>query len=801
MLGVMRVRTRLVLLVVVALAPVVATSVLMLLPSASHEILVLLSVLLGVLLALLFGRRIGAGLTSLASEHERADDAARALAEVAREIAGPLTMPEVAERIVAVVLRTLRAHRAALFELDAASGDLTCLAAAGRLDREQWVGRVLAADIGVVGRALAEGRPVWLPDVSAADPHLANPEWSRRLLGDGRHSTMAAPLIAKGQTIGVLGVAAEAGRQASTEDLDLLCALAHEAGMALQNARLYREQELRARRLSVLSRLNQLISSSLDAEATLGAIASAAVELMESPYVAIWIVDEAKAIVERRLATTHPYPLERQRFGEGLTGWAAQHRSIVNVDDGAFDPRTLRPDWFEIVGVRAFLAIPIIHDESLLGVLTLARKLPYVLDPGTRELLDSFVAQSAIAIRNAQLYDEAERRRRQAETVAVLSRTIGASLDLDVVLQQAVEVTRDLVGSDRAQIALRDPEADVMLMRYGAPGRLGRAFEGLWIERGKGLGGRAWALGRPVRTDDYFDDPSLSGEYHALVRRVGLVTVLAVPIFIGDDVEGLLYVSNLSARPFTEHDEAVLTDLALHAAIAIQNARLFERVRSTNDRLAALSRRLLEVQETERRNLARELHDEIGQLLTGLTLILERSKRLSPDASIACVSEAQALAAELLARVRNLSLDLRPAMLDDLGLLPALLWHFERYTASAGVKVAFSQRGLEGRRFPADIETAAFRIVQEALTNVARHSGAYEATVTITADDTLLTLAIEDRGAGFDPDTVFRDERSSGLIGLRERARLSSGWVTLTSVRGSGTRLSAELPAVSQPGA
>jgi signal transduction histidine kinase len=755
--------------------------------------------LLGVLSALVLSRRIGAGFASLASERKRAGDAAHALAEVAHEIAGPLTMPEVAERIVTVVLRAFRAHRAALFELDAASGSLTCLAAAGRVDREQMVGRVIGADVGAVGRALTEGRPVWLPEVSTVDPRFGYPDWARRALGDEAHSSMAAPLTVRGETIGVLGCASEAGRQATTEDLDLLCALAQQAGMALQNARLYREQELRARRLSVLSRLNQLISSSLDAEATLGAINRAASELMEAPYASIWLVDEARALVVRRVASTNSFPVGQQRFGEGLTGWAAQHRCLVNVDDGPADPRTLRPDWFATVGVRSFLAVPIVHEDSLLGVIALARERPFTLDSSARELLDSFVAQSAIAIRNAQLYDEAERRRRQAETVAVLSRTIGASLDLDVVLQQAVEATRDLVGSDRAQIALLDHEADVMVLRYGAPRRLGRAFEGLGVERGKGLGGRAWALGRPVSTDNYLDDPCLSGEYHALVRQVGLVTVLAVPIFIGDDVEGLLYVSHLSARPFTEHDEAVLADLALHAAIAIQNARLFERVRSANDRLSALSRRLLDVQETERRNLARELHDEIGQLLTGLTLILERSKRLPPDASVACVNEAQALAAELLARVRNLSLDLRPAMLDDLGLLPALLWHFERYTASAGVKVAFTQRGLDGRRFPADIETAAFRIVQEALTNVARHSGAYEAAVTLTADDTRLKLAIEDRGAGFDPDAVFRDERSSGLIGLRERARLSNGWVTLTSVRGSGTRLTAELPAASQP--
>src|SRR5712692_2177807 len=104
-------------------------------------------------------------------------------------------------------------------------------------------------------------------------------------------------------------------------------------------------------------------------------------------------------------------------------------------------------------------------------------------------------SQSAIAIRNVQLYDEAERRRRQAETLAVLGRTIGASLDLDVVLQQAVEATRDLLGCDHAVIALRDHEAEVMRMRYGAPHHLSRAYEGFRVERGKGLGGLAWALG------------------------------------------------------------------------------------------------------------------------------------------------------------------------------------------------------------------------------------------------------------------------------------------------------------------
>jgi signal transduction histidine kinase len=756
-------------------------------------ILVLAGMLLGALLAHLAARRRGAA--KAAPGPEPALEAAHALAEVAREIAGPLGLPEVADRIVTVVQRAFRARRAALFELDAMSGELRCLAAAGRVDREKMVGHVLGTGAGVIGRAVTENRPVWLSDVSADDPALRYPEWARRALGTEAHSSMAVALTVKGETIGGLGFAAEPGRQESADDLALLTALADQAAIALQNARLYREQAMRARRLSVLSRLNQIVSSSLDAGPTLDAINRAASELMEAPYAAIWAVDEARRVLDRRVATTNSYPAERQRFGEGLTAWAAEHRCIVNVDDGAADTRTLHPDWFAVVGVRSFLAVPILHEDSLLGVIALARQRPFRLDVSTRELLDAFVAQSAIAIRNVQLYEEAERRRRQAETGAALARTIGATLDVDALLQRVVESTRDLLGCDHAVIALRDPEADVMRMRYGAPHHLSRSYEAFMVERGKGLGGLAWKNLRPERTANYLEDPRLGRDYEGAVSALGLVAILVVPILIDDGVEGLLYVNNLSERPFTGHDEAVLSDLALHAAIAIQNARLFERVRTANDRLAALSRRLLEVQEAERRKLARELHDEIGQVLTGLTLILERSKRLGGDAWLACVSEAQALAGDLLSRVRDLSLDLRPAMLDDLGLLPALLWHFERYTTATGVKVAFSQRGLENRRLPPEIETAAFRIVQEALTNVARHSGAYDASVVIALADGVLRLEVSDAGAGFDPDSALQDGRSSGLIGARERARLSNGRLTLTSAPGGGARLSAELPA------
>jgi signal transduction histidine kinase len=238
----------------------------------------------------------------------------------------------------------------------------------------------------------------------------------------------------------------------------------------------------------------------------------------------------------------------------------------------------------------------------------------------------------------------------------------------------------------------------------------------------------------------------------------------------------------------------VLQSFANQAAVAIQNARLFEQVRAAGERLQTLSRQLLEVQEAERRHIARELHDEIGQALTALKLLLDMSTRLPADEVTASLDEAQALINGLVALVRDLSLDLRPAMLDDLGLLPALLWHFDRYTAQTSVCVTFKHTGLEGRRFAPEIETAAYRIVQEALTNVARHAGVSEVAVRLWTDQDALSVQIKDLGTGFDPEAALASGTTTGLAGMRERAVLLGGQLTVESVPAAGTCVMAELP-------
>lgn len=221
-------------------------------------------------------------------------------------------------------------------------------------------------------------------------------------------------------------------------------------------------------------------------------------------------------------------------------------------------------------------------------------------------------------------------------------------------------------------------------------------------------------------------------------------------------------------------------------------SRSREELESRNDDLHALSCRLVETQELERRRLARELHDEVGQILTGLKLSLEMARRPSATASES-LSRSIELVNQLIARVRDLSLDLHPAMLDDLGLLPALVWHFGRYEAQTGPRVLFEHTGLD-RVFPPLVATAAFRMVQEALANVARHAGVGDVNVRVWTVDALLCLQVEDRGVGFDPSALPRHSDVTGLNGMRERARLLGGSLTLESIPGHGTRLTVELP-------
>jgi signal transduction histidine kinase len=208
--------------------------------------------------------------------------------------------------------------------------------------------------------------------------------------------------------------------------------------------------------------------------------------------------------------------------------------------------------------------------------------------------------------------------------------------------------------------------------------------------------------------------------------------------------------------------------------------------------LISTARILVEIQENERRAIARELHDRLGQSLAVLKLLLGDAINSSPDKMKYTLAEAQSLINEMMSLTRDLSLELRPKMLDDLGLLPALLYLFESYTSRTHVAVRFEHYGLH-KKLPPEISLAAYRIVQEALENVAKHAGIEDVKVLAWSDRRLLCVRVEDRGVGFKLDEL-PEVYPGGIKGMQGRAMVVGGRLSMTSTPGEGTVASAELP-------
>lgn len=205
--------------------------------------------------------------------------------------------------------------------------------------------------------------------------------------------------------------------------------------------------------------------------------------------------------------------------------------------------------------------------------------------------------------------------------------------------------------------------------------------------------------------------------------------------------------------------------------------------------------RLVTALEEERRRIASELHDEVGQQLIGMKFAMERALHHVESAEARhAIQDGLRQLADLTELVRELSLSFRPAMLDTLGLLPTLLWHFNRYTARTGIRVRFNHSGLDEVALPQAHSTTIYRVIQEGLTNIARHASVDEAVVEIRVSPERLWLKIEDEGKGFDPAQALRDYQSSGLRGMQERVRLLSGKLEIKSDPQKGTVILAVIP-------
>jgi signal transduction histidine kinase len=249
-----------------------------------------------------------------------------------------------------------------------------------------------------------------------------------------------------------------------------------------------------------------------------------------------------------------------------------------------------------------------------------------------------------------------------------------------------------------------------------------------------------------------------------------------------------------SAAPIRDADGLIVGSVIVNEDVT-ERVRAESALRESTDRLQHFSRRLLTVQEEERRHLSRELHDEFGQLLAGITLHLQAAKALAGDAARSRLEECVALIQHAGAQLRSLVLELRPTMLETAGLGPTLSWLARQHEERTGVVTRVVGQLND---VPSDLAIACFRVVQEALTNVMRHAGAQHVWIELNQTDGTLELAVRDDGLGFDVTKILDQAAGRGhlgLLGMKERVQILGGDIEVDSEPGRGTLIRISLPA------
>jgi signal transduction histidine kinase len=366
----------------------------------------------------------------------------------------------------------------------------------------------------------------------------------------------------------------------------------------------------------------------------------------------------------------------------------------------------------------------------------------------------------------------------EAMSDAVLA--IAAERSVERVLRRLVHAARELAGARYAALGVPDGEGN--FAQFVTAGMTDEEVAAMGpLPRTHGLLGAMLESEEPFRTDDVRRDPRFRGWWPR--GHPQMASFLGVPIASRSRVLGAFYLTDKEGAPeFTDDDERLIVMLAAHAAIAIDNARLYERARE------------LSVIE-ERNRLARDLHDSVVQKLFGISLTARSAGTLldrADDGARAEVERLQVLAEEAIGELRSLVFQLRPAATETEGLAAALAKHVDVLARVHRLAIALEHEG-EPRLRPG-VDEEVFRIAQEALHNALRHAGARAVRVRLEERPGEVVLSVADDGRGFDPDAPALRSRSLGLTSMEERAAALGGTLRIASARGAGTTVDLELP-------
>lgn len=552
-----------------------------------------------------------------------------------------------------------------------------------------------------------------------------------------------------------------------------------------------REQDMlrRHRELVALRQAGEAIRGPFELTDMLARALDAILEFTHAGAGRVWLVDEdsgeLKNVVHRGLfpdAFAGPATLGP---GEGTPGRVA----LTAKPEGIPDLSAAGPEFAALCakGFIEFACVPLSARERVVGVIDVASRHSGELASTSLEFLTSIGREVGLAIENAQLFDVARTRQRRAEDLYRTGIALSSKLDLSQVLNTVTERGRTLLNMDASALCLWDEQKRwLVVSSQSGPSE---AFEGPAADAGASGGkivGRRVAqridLVRADRTHKEEDCVSC-----ALIRGPFRQTHVELPVRAGDQVIGCLCVSSAQARGLSDHEVEVLGGLADQAAVAIQNARAFDRAGNVAVTM-------------ERERLAREMHDTLAQVLgfvnTKSQALRELLDRGQIDTARAQIDQLTVLSQELYADVREVILGLRTAISPDRGLLPALDSYIQVYSTQSGIDTRLViEDGAGEIRFAPAVELQLIRIVQESLTNVRKHARAQHAIVRFSKVDGHAEMRVEDDGSGFDPAHIARrDWPQFGLQTMRERAESVGGAFVVVSQPGVGAQIIVQIP-------
>ncbi|MGD0980878.1 MAG: GAF domain-containing protein [Solirubrobacteraceae bacterium] len=550
-------------------------------------------------------------------------------------------------------------------------------------------------------------------------------------------------------------------------------------------------ERLELERLRTLIDVGGFIVSALDLDEVLGSVLEAACELTTARYAALGVLDEGRTELERfstrGIDDTVSRSIGDLPRGRGVLGVLIDRPEPLRLARVSDHPASYGfPAGHPPMG--SFLGVPIFIRGEVWGNLYLTEKQDGEFDEGDEDAIVVLASWAGIAVENARLYraaedrgTELERANRGLEATQAVAVAVGAEVDPDRVLELIVKRGRALVDARSIVILLVEGDELVLTAIAGQ----GRPTHDVRIPVHASTSGEVMQRGVPERIDDVRARLRIAPEEFGVDDAK---TALAVPLAYRGEPLGVLlaFDHGRDAMPFSDDDEQALKAFAASAATAVATARSVQRQR-LSDALAAA--------EFERRRWAQELHDETLQALGGLRVLLSAARRANDlDTFGSATDLALEQIEQEITNLRAIITELRPAALDDLGLAAALEALFERHRTINDLEITHTlelpDRDASAPQLTAGTEATIYRVVQESLTNVAKHAAASAVSVTARVEDASLLVEIIDNGRGF---VIEAANAGFGLTGMRERILAAEGNLMIESSK-SGTTVAATLP-------